>query len=83
MKPTLSNLEVKDDVPSERDQDVVVERRDGNTYYKIEHLHIHLTAEVIHQLNLNPDNVINTLKGELKSEFDKIAMAQFKPINKD
>ena len=82
LKPLAPKQEVNSDVPQEKIQNVVIERRDGNTYYKIENLHIHLTAEVVHQLNLNPDKVINTIKGELRAESDKIEKMEFKSENR-
>lgn len=62
--------------PQDEGQNVVVEHREGNTYYRIENLNIYLSADVIHQLNLNTEKVINAIKDELKAEIDKIGKEQ-------
>lgn len=44
----------------------------GNTYYIIQNLSIYLTADVVQQLNINPQQVINQLHEQIKVEIDKI-----------
>lgn len=44
----------------------------GNTYYIIQNLNIYLTADVVQQLNINPQQVINQLHEQIKVEIDKI-----------
>jgi hypothetical protein len=72
MKPPVAAKEEKTIQPQEPEQNVVVEYRDGNTYYKIQNLNIYLTVDVVHQLNINPKEVINNLKDEVKAELQKI-----------
>lgn len=45
---------------------------EGNTYYVIQNLNIYLTADVVHQLNINPKEVINNLHNQIKEEITKI-----------
>lgn len=71
MEPLKDNTTNEVEKPQASNQNVVVERRDGNTYYKIQNLNIYLTAEVVHQLNVNPNEVINTLKSEVRAELAK------------
>jgi hypothetical protein len=72
MKPPKAVKEELTPQPQEPVQDVVVEHRDGNTYYKIQNLNVHLTVDVVHQLNINPQEVINNLKDEVRAELQKI-----------
>ena len=44
----------------------------GNTYYIIQNLNIYLTADVVQQLNINPQQVINQLHEQIKEEITKI-----------
>ena len=70
-KVSVRSTEQKDGGISDSPQDdgrTVVEHKEGNTYYKIENLNVYLNADNVHQLNLNPEKVINTIKDELKAE---------------
>jgi hypothetical protein len=78
MKPQVAAKEEKKIQPQEPVQNVVVEHRDGNTYYKIQNLNVHLTVDVVHQLNINPKEVINNLKDEVKAELQKIEKKELK-----
>lgn len=50
-----------------------VEHNDkGNTYYIIQNLNIYLTADVVQQLNINPQQVINQLHEQIKEEIDRV-----------
>lgn len=44
----------------------------GNTYYIIQNLNIYLTADVVQQLNVNPQQVINQLHEQIREEIGKI-----------
>lgn len=46
--------------------------KDGNTYYIIRNLNIYLTADVVQQLNINPQQVINQLHEQIKEEIDRV-----------
>jgi len=45
--------------------------KNGNTYYIIQNLNIYLTADVVQQLNINPQQVINQLHEQIKEEINK------------
>jgi len=67
---SVKSPEPKDGEASDSPQDdgrTVVEHKDGNTYYRIENLNIYLNADSVHQLNVNPEKVINAIKDELKA----------------
>ena len=51
---------------------ITVENKEGTTIYNIQNLNIYLTADVVQQLNINPQQVINQLHEQIKEEIDKI-----------
>lgn len=65
--PLIENPE-----PVKAVQDVVVENKQGTVVYQIQNLNIYLTAEVVHQLNINPKEVINQIKEQLREDITKI-----------
>ncbi len=65
--PLIENPE-----PVKAVQDVVVENKQGTVVYQIQNLNIYLTAEVVHQLNINPKEVINQIKDQLREDITKI-----------
>jgi len=56
----------KDDTPVEATGSMYVERKQGTTIIHIENLTINLTAEVVQQLNINPEEVINQLTEQIQ-----------------
>ena len=52
--------------------------RQGRTIYQIQ-INLYLTADVIHQLNVNPKEVINMVHEQLKDEVSNIAVRQTPP----
>lgn len=60
------------DSPQHEGRKVLDEHKEGNTYYKIENLTIFLIADNVHQLNMNPEKVINAIKDGLKAETEKM-----------
>lgn len=49
----------------EKDNPVTVEAKDGKTVYVIQNLYFNLTAEMVQQLNVNPQEVINHIHGQI------------------
>lgn len=52
-------------------QNVVVENKQGTVIYQIQNLHIHLTSEFVNQLIINPKEVINNFKDQLRNEISR------------
>lgn len=75
-RPILEPCSLEKNNPEEKDNTVTVEAKDGKTVYVIQNLYINLTAEVVHQLNLNPQEVINHLHGQIVEEISKIENAK-------
>jgi hypothetical protein len=44
----------------------------GNIVYQIHHLTVHIHAEVVTQLNTNPQQVINVIQDKVQDEIDKM-----------
>lgn len=59
--------------PDDKEKTVTIEANDGKTVYQIQNLNIYITAEVVHQLNVNPQEVINHYHELIKAEVEKIA----------
>lgn len=58
--------------PDDKNKTVTVESNDGKTVYVIQNLNIYITAEVVQQLNVNPQEVINHYHGMIKAEVEKM-----------
>ena len=56
-----------DDTYIEIGNQVSVEKVEGTTIFHFDNLNIYITAQFVHQLNVNPQQVINDLQGELSS----------------
>ena len=56
----------KDDAPVKATDSMYVERKQGTTIIHIENLTINLTAEVVQQLNMNPEEVVNQLTEQIQ-----------------
>lgn len=69
VEPCLGDKPKLDD----KEKTVTVESKDGKTTYQIQNLNIYITAEVVHQLNVNPQDVINYYHEMIKAEVEKIA----------
>ena len=54
------------DAPVEATGSMYVERKQGTTIIHIENLTINLNAEVVQQLNMNPEEVINQLSEQIQ-----------------
>lgn len=50
------------------------EKKDSTTIYQIQNLNLYLNADVIHQLNVNPKEVINKIHEQLKDEVSNIEL---------
>ena len=60
----------------------VVEKKQGTTIiYQIQNLNVYLSAEVVHQLNMNPQQVMNIIQDQVNVEISKIEKTEFKPGN--
>lgn len=57
---------------SKTSEPIVIKTQKGTTIYQIQNLNIYLTAEVVHQLNLNPSRVINMVQEQLEKEINKV-----------
>ena len=55
----------------ERKAPVVVENKHGTIIYHIQNLTININAEVVTQLNTNPQQVINIIQEQLRAEINK------------
>lgn len=72
--PPYNPFALNCEAPSPTKPQVTVERKHGNTIYNV-HIHnltINITADVITQLNLNPEKVENIYQDKLIEEIDKI-----------
>ena len=49
---------------------VVIQNQQGNTTYIIHNLNVFLTADVVHQLNVNPKEVVNLIQEQLKEQIE-------------
>jgi len=49
-----------------------VKKKWGRTIYQIQNLNIYITAEVVEQLNVNPEEVINHLHEQIQEEINRI-----------
>ena len=58
------------EVPDSSVEDIDYFSLGGNTYYHIQNLNVYLTADVVQQLNINPQQVINMIKDQLKTEIE-------------
>lgn len=62
VKQTTEQNKVVQEEPNETPKPEVVESKDGKTIvYNIKNLRVYLNAEIVHQLNMNPKEVINKL----------------------
>ena len=68
VKPSSSETTM----PADKDDTVIIEPREGKTVYVIQNLNINLTAEVIHQLNVSPQEVINHYHDLINEEIKKL-----------
>lgn len=50
-------------------QNVTVKKKWGRTIYQIQNLNIYITAEVVEQLNVNPQEVVNYLHERIQEEI--------------
>ena len=57
---------------SEDESDITYKHVDGNNYYYIRNLNLYLTVDVVKQLNVNPQQVINMIKEEIKDEIGRV-----------
>lgn len=51
-------------------QNVTVETKQGSAIYHIHNLNVYITADVVQQLNVNPQQVINMIKDQLRDEIE-------------
>ena len=55
---------------------VAVERKEGNTIFHIQNLNVYLSADVVTQLNINPQQVINVIQDRLNAELNNIVTTE-------
>ena len=55
-----------------------VEKKKGNTIYHIQNLNVYINADVVQQLNMNPEKVINIIEDKLNDEIDKLVKSNSK-----
>ena len=63
-------------IEDEEKAPVVVESKHGTVIYHIHHLVVNITAEVVTQLNTNPQQVINVIQDQLRTELNKIEIQE-------
>ena len=56
---------------------ITVENKEGTTIYNIQNLNIYLTADIVQQLNVNPQQVMNQLHEQIKEEIDRIGECDY------
>ena len=71
-RPMLVPCSFEEPKNKEDENTVTVETKEGKTIYIIQNLSIYLTAEVVHQLNVNPQEVINQYHELIKAEVEKM-----------
>jgi hypothetical protein len=64
-RPNLEPCSLEKPKPEEKDNPVTVEAKEGKTVYMIQNLYYNLTADMIQQLNTNPQEVINHIHGQI------------------
>lgn len=58
-------------------QPIAVTTEDGKTVYQIQNINIFITAEVINQLNMNPQQVVNHFSDQIKAQLDDMVKWTF------
>lgn len=53
-------------------QNVRVKKKWGKTIYQIQNLNIYITADVVQQLNVNPQEVVNYLHEQIQEEIERM-----------
>lgn len=56
---------------------IAVTTEDGKTVYQIQNINIFITAEVINQLNMNPQQVVNHFSDQIKAQLDDMVKWTF------
>ena len=56
---------------------ITVENKEGTTIYNIQNLNIYLTADIVQQLNVKPQQVMNQLHEQIKEEIDRIGECDY------
>ena len=47
-------------------------KNDEHTTYHIHHLNVYIVADVVSQLNTNPQQIVNIIHEHIKAEIDRI-----------
>lgn len=66
---------------SRADMPIVIEGKHGSVIYQIQNINVYFTADVVQQLNQNPEKVVNIIQDQVQAQFEKLAKADFKPEN--
>lgn len=60
---------------SRADMPIVIEGKHGSVIYQIQNFNVYFTADVVQQLNQNPDKVVNIIQDQVQAQFEKLAKA--------
>lgn len=61
-----------DEDPREPKEPEAVEYKHGNIVYHIQNLNVYINAEVVTQLNVNPQKVMNLIQDKVRTEIEQI-----------
>lgn len=71
-------------ITNEPSQATIVEKKQGTTIiYQIQNLNVYLTAEVVNQLNMNPEKVMNIIHDQVQAEIVQMEKTEFRPVKVD
>lgn len=59
----------------------VIEGKHGTVIYQIQNFNVYFTADVVQQLNMNPQQVVTIIQDQVQAQFEKLEKAEVKPEN--
>ena len=65
------------DDPKTEAQPIVVKRKKGTVIYNIQNITINISADVVNQLNMNPQQVVNIIHDQLEEKLDDMVKKHF------
>lgn len=70
----LSGFVPKEEEPAkntEQQAPVTIQNKQGTVIYNIQNLNVYLTVDMVHQLNVNPQQIINIIQEQIEKEIEK------------
>jgi len=61
-------------LPEQEKAPITFEKKEGNIVYQIQNLNVYITADVVQQLNVNPEKVITMIKDKLTAEIGRMGL---------